>query len=508
MARFIARRLALAIGILFILSFLMYGLLEISLDPLQDLRENPAPNRDELIANRERLLRLDLPWYQRYFLWLGKFVTGDFGLAWATMQPVGRLAQGAIATSVQLVLAATVISILLGVSIGLISALRQYTSFDYAITFVSFLLYSLPIFWVAVLLKQFLAIGANDFLARPTVNWPLMIVLSVLSGLFWAGALGGKRPKKLKVFASAFVVTLAVLAGVLLTGWVQNPQIGIIGIVVLSLGFAFAVSAVFAGLSNKRALYAALTTAVVGAVSWWPLQFLFYYWEMNWGYMLGLLAVALAVGAAIGWLFGGPDRMISVRGSMMVALFTGALIFVDRVLQTWLPYVNAPEIRGRPVATIGAVTPGLRADFWMSQLDRSTHLVLPTIALVLISFATYTRYERGAMLEVLNQDYIRTARAKGLSERVVIVRHALRNALMPLASIIPVDFITLIGGAVITETIFGWAGMGRLFIDSLRAQEVDPVMFYIMLTGGLAMIANLVADFLYAVIDPRIRVNA
>lgn len=508
MARFIARRLALAIGILFILSFLMYGLLELALDPLQDLRENPAPNRDELVANRERLLRLDLPWYQRYFLWLGKFVAGDFGLAWRTMQPVGRLAEGAIATSVQLVLAATVISILLGVSIGLISALRQYTSFDYAITFVSFLLYSLPIFWVAVLLKQFLAIGANDFLAQPSVNWPLILALSVLSGLFWVGVIGGKRPKKLQVFAGAFVVTLAVLAGALLTGWVQNPQIGIIGIVVLSLAFAFAVSAVFSGLSNKRALYAALTTAVVGAVSWWPLQFLFYYWEMNWGYMLGLLVVALAIAAAIGWLFGGPDRMISVRGAMLVALFTSALIFLDRVMQMWLPYVNAPEIRGRPVATIGAVTPGLRADFWMSQLDRATHLVLPTIALVLISFATYTRYERGAMLEVLNQDYIRTARAKGLSERVVIVRHALRNALMPLASIIPVDFITLIGGAVITETIFGWAGMGRLFIDSLAGQEVDPVMFYIMLTGALAMIANLVADFLYAVIDPRIRVNA
>ena len=111
------------------------------------------------------------------------------------------------------------------------------------------------------------------------------------------------------------------------------------------------------------------------------------------------------------------------------------------------------------------------------------------------------------MLEVLNQDYIRTARAKGLSERVVIVRHALRNALMPLASVVPVDFITLIGGAVITETIFSWAGMGRLFIDSMNNQEVDPVMFYIMLTGALAMIANLVADFLYAIIDPRIRVN-
>lgn len=508
MVRFIARRLALALGTLLVLSFLMYALLEVALDPLADLRENPAPNRDEMIANRIRILQLDLPWYQRYFMWLTDFVQGDFGVAWRTMQPVGVLARGAIATSVQLVFAATVIAILLGVTIGVISALRQYTSFDYSITLASFLLYSLPVFWVAVLLKQFLAIGMNDFLNNPSINWPLVIGLSIVSGLFWAGALGGRRDKKLKVFAGATIVTFGVLVGTLMSGWVLNPQIGILGIGVLSLALAFAVTALFAGLNNRRALYSALTTAAVGTASWYPLQFLFFYVEMNWLWMFGLLVVALLIAVGVGWAFGGPDRAVSARGAVIVALITAVLIFVDRVLQTWGAYFTAPEINRRPIATIGAHTPGLNADFWMSQLDRWTHLLLPTIALVLISFATYTRYERGAMLEVLNQDYIRTARAKGLSERVVIVRHALRNALMPLASIVPVDFITLIGGAVITETIFSWAGMGRLFIDSLYGQEADPVMFYIMLTGALAMVANLVADFLYAVIDPRIRVDA
>jgi peptide/nickel transport system permease protein len=112
------------------------------------------------------------------------------------------------------------------------------------------------------------------------------------------------------------------------------------------------------------------------------------------------------------------------------------------------------------------------------------------------------------MLEVMNQDYIRTARSKGMSERIVIIRHALRNALLPLASIVPVDFITLIGGAVITETIFNWAGMGRLFVTSLSNSEIDPIMAYVMITGALAMIANLVADFVYGLLDPRIRVNA
>ena len=90
----------------------------------------------------------------------------------------------------------------------------------------------------------------------------------------------------------------------------------------------------------------------------------------------------------------------------------------------------------------------------------------------------------------------------------MIVRHALRNALLPLASIIPLDLIGLIGGAVITETIFGWSGMGKMFIDSMNTSQIDPVMAYIMIVGALAMFANLVADFLYAVLDPRIRVNA
>ena len=147
---------------------------------------------------------------------------------------------------------------------------------------------------------------------------------------------------------------------------------------------------------------------------------------------------------------------------------------MDRVLQGWEAYMIGQHHQQRPIATIGSSTPNLGGDFWISQFDKWTHLLLPTIALVLISFAGYTRYQRGSMLEVMDQDYIRTARSKGMSERIVLIRHALRNALLPLASIVPVDFITLIGGAVITETIFNWAGMGRLFVTSLANSEIDP----------------------------------
>jgi len=508
MLKFLARRLGLALGILFVLSILMYLLLDVALDPLDDLRTNPSPNRPVMIANRVAMLELDQPVWVRYLHWLGRFVQGNFGMAWRSGQPVNAILSTAIPTSIQLVFASTVIAILLGVTIGVVSALRQYTAFDYAITFVSFLMYSLPIFWVAVLLKQFLAIGLNDYINEPTINWMIVGGVALVSGLFWVGAIGGEPRKKLMVFVCAFAATFGVLAYALLSGWVQHPSIGIIGVSLMALATAFVVSVLFAGLNNRRALGAALTAAVVGIGAWYGCQWLFFYVEMSMLWMLGLLVLAIAVGALIGWLWGGPDRAVSMRGAVIVSIVVSVLVFIDRVFQGWQQYSQMGTIRGRPIATIGAETPGLGGDFWITQLDRFTHLLLPTIALVLISFATYTRYQRGAMLEVMNQDYIRTARSKGLPERLVIVRHALRNALMPLASIVPVDFIAMIGGAVITETIFSWAGMGRMFVTSLGQSEVDPIMVYVMITGGLAIVANLIADFLYAVIDPRIRVDA
>jgi peptide/nickel transport system permease protein len=508
MVRFLARRLALAVGILLALSALMYFMLDLAMDPLDDLRTSTSPAKAQQIQMRISALGLDLPWYQRYWGWLRHFVTGDFGLAWRTQQTVNHLLPGAISTSVQLVFAATMLAIVLGVVVGVVSALRQYTTFDYSITFVSFVLYALPVFWVAVLLKQFLAIGLNDYLNAPTVNWSFVIILSIVSGLFWAGALGGDIRRKLVTFASATAVTVAVLAYLFGSNWLRYPQIGIVGVGILGLAWAIAVTMVFAGLANRRALYSALTTAVVGIVSYWAVQWLWVYVPADWGQTFLLLAVAIGCGALIGWLFGGPDRGISMRGGALVALGMALLTFVDRVMQGWRLYSDSNVIKGRPIATIGSETPGLGGDFWIQNLDKFTHLMLPTIALVLISFASYTRYQRGSMLEVFNQDYIRTARAKGLNERLVIVRHALRNALLPLASVVPVDIIGLIGGAVITETIFGWSGMGKMFVDSLRASEPDPVMAYVMITGALAMVANLVADFLYALLDPRIRVNA
>jgi peptide/nickel transport system permease protein len=130
------------------------------------------------------------------------------------------------------------------------------------------------------------------------------------------------------------------------------------------------------------------------------------------------------------------------------------------------------------------------------------------VALLLIGFAGYTRYARASLLEVLNQDYIRTARAKGLTERTVVMRHAFRNALIPMTTLVAFDFAALIGGAVITERVFAWSGMGNLFINSLSRVDLNPVMGFFLITGTLAIFFNIVADLVYTLLDPRIRVNA
>ena len=119
--------------------------------------------------------------------------------------------------------------------------------------------------------------------------------------------------------------------------------------------------------------------------------------------------------------------------------------------------------------------------------------------------AGWSRFTRASMLEVLRQDYVRTARAKGLIERVVIARHALRNALIPLVTIVTLQLPFLFGGAVITETIFNWQGMGLVFIDSLFQSDWPVAMTYLLILAALTVASNLLADVLYTVVDPRIR---
>jgi peptide/nickel transport system permease protein len=138
-------------------------------------------------------------------------------------------------------------------------------------------------------------------------------------------------------------------------------------------------------------------------------------------------------------------------------------------------------------------------------IDRVQHLALPVFALCALSIATYSRYMRASMLEVLNSDYVRTARAKGLIERRVIMRHAFRNALIPLVTVVAIDFGALFAGAIVTETIFTLDGMGFYFINALEASDPYPVMAWLMVVATMVITFNLIADILYGVFDPRIR---
>jgi peptide/nickel transport system permease protein len=157
------------------------------------------------------------------------------------------------------------------------------------------------------------------------------------------------------------------------------------------------------------------------------------------------------------------------------------------------------------VYTVGAETPNLTGSLGHRLADYAGHLVLPTIALALISFAAWSRYQRATMLDVLGADYIRLARAKGLSRRRVMVRHALRNALIPLVTVVAIDTGAIFGGAIITERVFAWQGMGALLVQGAETSDPNILLAWLMVTSILVVLFNLIADVLYAVLDPRIR---
>jgi peptide/nickel transport system permease protein len=509
-ATFVVRRLIASIFIFLAATYLMYQLTALSGDPLEDLRVSTAPNKLQLIEARTAILHLDVPPYLRYFIWIagvGRCFIGQCDLGVTVQnQPVNILLAQAAGSTLQLVTISQIVAITLGLIIGITTALRQYSGYDYGVTFLAFLFFSLPIFWVAVLLKQFVAIGFNDFLQDPRIAGWIAPVLAVISGLIWMSIIPGKLRRKAITFVVAALATAGVIIYMDATDWFSTPSIGIVGIVLTAMGIAFGVTAISVGLKRRRALYASLTVAALGIALYYPFMYGFSYGMELWEFVL-LAAVTIAVSFGIGWLWGGPDKLPVARTAAITGFLVAAIIALDRFMYVWNQYANSGLIKGRPIATIGSATPNLDASFWVHGVDLFTHLLLPTIALILISFASYTRYSRASLLEVMNQDYIRTARAKGLTERTVVVRHAFRNALIPIATVVAFDIGGIIGGAVITERVFGWSGMGQLFQKGLDHVDPNPVMAFFLVTGSLAIIFNLIADLVYAGLDPRIRVS-
>jgi len=500
--------------IVFGASFMAYNLEAYSSDPLAVFGESTARNKHYLMEQMIHKLNLDVPPPLRYFMWLRGIVSGlwghlDLGKTRDNIQVMDAIGL-AIPTTFRLVIASTILAIVLGITIGMITAIRQYSRFDYVMTFVSFLLFSLPIFWVAVLLKEYVAIDFNDFLANPEIPWQLIVIFGLIGGLVMAGILGGSRAKFWSLFLGGSVGFAGLLEYLSVTHWFVNPGLGIIGIGLLSYGSAAVVTQISTGFENRRALFSSLAAATVVTAGYYPLQIILSA-KATFLSVLLVFAITMGLSALIGYFADKVDRRVNIRSAILTAVLGTLPLMLDRFMKEFNKYFNSDAINYRPVPTIGQsqdlLTHRQQNNFWISGLDAGMHLILPTMALTLISFAGYVRFSRGSLLEVLNMDYIRTARAKGLTERTVIVRHAMRNAMLPLTTILVNDFAGVIGGAIITERVFGWEGMGKLFNDALNNYDLNLFMGVFIIGAVLTVLANLIADLLFGVVDPRIRIR-
>jgi peptide/nickel transport system permease protein len=219
--------------------------------------------------------------------------------------------------------------------------------------------------------------------------------------------------------------------------------------------------------------------------------------------MVTALSLALLLGIILGsvmaaWAGKWPDRLLSVVVLLfysMPGFWVGLMaIVLFSVKLGWLP-------------NDGNETVGAQLSGFALIADRATHLVLPALALASFFIAVYARLTRAAMLEVQRQDYMRTARAKGLHPLLIQLRHALRNALVPVTTVAGMHLGNLLGGAVVVETLFGWPGMGRLALEAVLARDFSVLLGVLLLSSLLVIIANMAIDLLHAWLDPRVDVT-
>lgn len=500
--------------IVFGASFLAYNLQAYSSNPLEGFGESTEKNKDYLILATIRKLQLDVPPPIRYFSWLRGIVAGlwgnfDMGLSRSNV-PVVEILAMAIPVTIKLVITATFLAIIFGISVGMITAIRQYSRFDYVMTFFSFLLFSLPIFWVAVLLKEFMAIQFNDFLANPRIPFGVIVLVSLIFGFIVGGFTGGTRAQFFGVIGGAALFAGILLSYVSTTQWFLKPTLGIFGVSFLALINAIIVIQLITGLESGKGRLSGFGTALAIIILYYPLQALMPA-DASVLNVFAVFSITTTVGIGVGVAVSKIDRRVYMRIGLFTAFISTFPIIIDRFMSEFSNYMNSDAVNNRPVPTLGQandlLAPEQLESFWIRGLDTALHLILPTLALTLISFAGYVRFSRGSLLEVLNMDYIRTARAKGLSERTVIVRHGMRNAMLPLTTILVNDFAGLIGGAIITEGVFAWKGMGSVFNEAIRNYDLNLFMGVFIITAFLTVFANFVADLLYGVVDPRIRIR-
>jgi peptide/nickel transport system permease protein len=186
--------------------------------------------------------------------------------------------------------------------------------------------------------------------------------------------------------------------------------------------------------------------------------------------------------------------VLSIPAVVLGVLFKNAGIGLNNALGFKLLY------------TTGEITPGVDPWTWTGIVNRLAHLALPSLVLIVIAVAFYGRYQRNAMLDVLGSDFLRTARAKGLSRTRALITHGLRTALIPMATFFAYEFALLFVGATFTERLFGWHGMGEYFVESVTKNDVNSVAGVTLFVGVLVLVAGFLSDLAYAALDPRVRV--
>ena len=230
------------------------------------------------------------------------------------------------------------------------------------------------------------------------------------------------------------------------------------------------------------------------------------------GVSLRLLIVGSVAGTVIGVVLGAwgairqyrlSDRVITMLSLLVLSVPTfvlANLVILAALRVNWAVGLQLFEYTGE-------TSPGLPGGAWRQLADRLQHLVLPSLTLALGTAAAFSRYQRNAMLDVLGQDFIRTARAKGLTRRRALFKHGLRTALIPMATLFAYGVAGLVTGAVFVEKIFGWHGMGEWVVQGVATQDTNIVAAITVFSGAVVLLAGLLSDVIYALLDPRVRVS-
>jgi peptide/nickel transport system permease protein len=230
------------------------------------------------------------------------------------------------------------------------------------------------------------------------------------------------------------------------------------------------------------------------------------------GVSLRLLLIGSVLGTVIGVVVGAwgairqyrlSDRVVTMASLLIIS--TPTFVLANLLI---LGALQVNSVLGVQIFEYtGETSPNVAGGAWNRLLDRLQHLVLPTMTLALVSIAGYSRYQRNAMLDVLGQDFIRTARAKGLTRRQALFKHGLRTALIPMATLFAYSVAGLVTGAVFVEKIFGWHGMGEWVVTGIATQDTNIVAAITVFSGAVVLLAGLLSDVIYAILDPRVRVT-